>query len=220
MMAQEATIGFTVTSQARRVANETTRHNETRNGLNPADFEFRSPYELEILTVAEFVQDDIKTEAMMRKIARKCSAVPCQIGDATGLGGHVMLSYPPSERSLARFKKEKLEEEQARAIAIEAGKYIPQGHEAGYKSVPARGRILASAGHWTELMKLDVGVEEVFSTVRDERGPGTAIYNDLAARITRGMDTIELTNYTNTYVTTRIPATYNPTLVRQRHLGY
>mmetsp|Transcript_13845 Transcript_13845/g.15780 ORF Transcript_13845/g.15780 Transcript_13845/m.15780 type:complete len:179 (+) Transcript_13845:234-770(+) len=162
--------------------------------LKPVYEEGEIPYEVQVLTVANMTDGNTVTSAFIEEHEDAVLSTASGL-DAKGVAGHVLLTYPP--------------------IADQP----PMEDE---DDEPIRGRILASCGHWLELMKVDANIDRLLVTARREWGINSPQYKNMSEDVysstgkERGK---KVQGYSNMLIQSRAPHSYNRRLVKAKYSG-
>lgn len=219
--ANASTILFTITKDAKNLAIETAQKGASKD--------YYEPYEVEVLSITKMASSHAFTNNKMNSVRENDSLALCEIlstenaGHLEGLAGHVMISYPPSQSSLARLEQYKAEEKEAREKALREKKIEEDIEELPEEQEPARGMILASCGHWIELMKIDVTTERLLETVKQDWGAEAGYFQDVQTSLNdpgASGNNAQVESTAMQYIQSRSPAKYNRGLVRKNKKGY
>lgn len=225
LKAMAGTIAFSLTKDASVLVQETSQTVGTQADVNRLERKYMEPYEVEVLTVATQLSNANFTRNKMNEVKAKEGVVNCEIGEKKGLAGHVLLTYPPSERNIERYKLDVIEETEAKAKALKDKKIIKvDGDEEEEEISPVRGMILVSCGHWIELMKIDVNMDRLLNTVKEEWGEEADLYQSMNRRY-RAMSSESVQSACAkvdavSYMQKRAPANFNRKLRRFKKKGY
>lgn len=218
------TIAFTITDEAQNIANETEELAEEQKEVSPEKMKYLEPYEVQVLTVATEFCNKAFTKNKLKELEKSDKLVVCEEKEKRGLAGHVLLTFPPSDKNMKKYAEDIKEEAEAKARALKEGKIIDIEDENEESDVtPIRGMILVSCGHWSELMKIDVNMDRLLKTVQTEWGQEAEVYQEMNARY-EGYTKAEQTTNSNMdavkYMQSRAPAKFNKRLVRKKKKGY
>mmetsp|Transcript_6919 Transcript_6919/g.7964 ORF Transcript_6919/g.7964 Transcript_6919/m.7964 type:complete len:410 (-) Transcript_6919:37-1266(-) len=189
--ALSGTILYTITKQASENADLCLNAQE-------AKVKKKLPYEVQVLSVAEMVCSEGFTETKIEETRQKKDLSILSTAGFRGLAGHVAITYPPSERSIA--------------AANEANAALEEGEE---PEEPVRGVILASCGHWIELMKVDASMDRLLKVAGEEYGVNSPRWQQMKNEL-ETCDEEErsdrMQEYSKQWIQTRAPASYNKKL--------
>jgi len=161
-----------------------------------AAFESGVPYTVQVLTIADQADNSQITESYLEEAGDDVILCAAAGLDKTGLAGHVLLEYPPIADQPPKEEDEEDDE-------------------------PIRGRILASCGHWIELMKVDTNVDRLLHVAEREWGVKSPQYQNAKMEMmnaTAGstMQKENMQKWSHQLVQSRAPHKYNRRLVKAK----
>uniref|UniRef100_A0A6S8CHC9 Uncharacterized protein n=1 Tax=Aplanochytrium stocchinoi TaxID=215587 RepID=A0A6S8CHC9_9STRA len=202
--AMASTIVFTITKKANE-NNELCSKDETELSQKEITKKNNLPYEINVLSVVEMMCSEGFTENIVNKINGNKGQVVCHAAEARGPAGHVIITYPPSASAIAAVHEQEQE----------------QGGDDNddIDNEPVRGAILASCGHWIELMKVDASMERLLDMAGEEYGVESDRWQSMNQELTSlsgAARQAKMQEYSHNYIQSRTPAKYNKKLVKSK----